>query len=75
MSAVLQDKPQPEITPIVAGQLWAIPKDGPWGGHYPPVTILDVADGWVRYAHAAVFTDCRMDEFDFRRIYRFVGQA
>lgn len=61
--------------PIAAGQLWAIPKDGPWGGHYPPMTILDARDGWVRYDDGSVFRDQRLEEDAFRRIYRYVGTA
>lgn len=60
--------------PIAPGQLWAIPKDGPWGGHYPPKTIIDVRDGWVRYGDE-VFRDERMEEVAFLRIYRHVGEA
>jgi len=48
----------------VAGELWYFGKgDGsPWPvKKYPPVTILDVRDGWVRYSFASMFLDERKE--------------
>lgn len=58
------------VEPIVAGQLWAMPKDGPWDETYKPVTILGVRDGWVRYSMSEFFPDNRMQERNFRQCYR-----
>lgn len=55
---------------VIAGTEWAIPKDGPWGGHYPCVKILDVREGWVRYAYEGAFPDNRMEEDAFVRLYK-----
>lgn len=58
-----------QATPIFPGQQWAKPKDGPWGGYFPPVTITDVREGWVRYDMPG-FSDNRMEEIAFRAIYK-----
>jgi hypothetical protein len=58
------------------GQKWVfIPEQkDPWERkHYPPVTILDVRDGWVRYAMQSVFTDERTTIKSFTRMYRRVA--
>jgi hypothetical protein len=61
--------PDLSLVPVAPGQQWAIPKGGPWAGHYPPVTVTACADGWVRYGYAEVFTDERLPEAAFRAIY------
>lgn len=58
-----------------AGELWQFaPRGrGPWPvGHYKPVTVLDVAEGWVRYSMGEIFTDERLTVEDFTRMYRKV---
>jgi hypothetical protein len=43
----------------------------PWPREkYPPVTILDAQDGWVRYKFTTLFPDQRMPESTFRALYR-----
>ena len=61
-------------TPIFAGQLWAMPKPGPWKGYGPTVEILDVRDGWVRYA-GFPGDDSRREERDFRESFQWVGDG
>ena len=36
----------------------------------PPVRILDVKDGWVRYAMKTMFTDERMEINSFNSMYK-----
>lgn len=57
------------LEPIEAGQRWAIPMEGPWGGFHSPVVVLDVKDGWVRYSIPPSFPDNRRTEGDFRELY------
>lgn len=57
------------------GERWALHiDDGPWGAKkYPPVLILDVKDGWVRYQmSASMFSDERKRESDFVSMYKRV---
>jgi hypothetical protein len=70
-------KPVPAIVDpaedIAAGQKWVLSEsDGsPWPREkYPPVTILDAQDGWVRYKFTTLFPDQRMPESTFRALYR-----
>jgi hypothetical protein len=44
----------------VVGELWVLSDGSPWQTKYPPVTILDVKDGWVRYDMNKIFRDERM---------------
>ncbi len=47
---------KPESPPLredpKIGEKWILGKmtDDPWERRYPPVVILDVRDGWVRYS-------------------------
>lgn len=55
------------------GEKWIFdpcPKE-PWPrSPFPPVTILDVQNGWVRYAFQSVFTDERQRVDQFMKMYR-----
>ena len=66
--------PEPQAistkTPV-AGEYWLLEDDSPWPKHYPPVRIIDVGSGWVRYWMGNIFPDCRMQTKEFIRIYRF----
>lgn len=64
-------------TPILVGHLWARPKEGPWGGYESPVIIMDVREGWVRYAVplAPPEFDFRKPEPDFRKSFEWVGDG
>jgi hypothetical protein len=57
-----------EVAELAAGQRWAHPKPGPWGGHGVVVTITDVRDGWVRYDYEST-PDERSPEKFFREWY------
>jgi hypothetical protein len=58
----------PDLIKIAAGQQWAIPRGGPWPGTFPPVTVLDVREGWVRFEDSSA-PDRRMEEPAFRSLY------
>jgi hypothetical protein len=59
----------------VAGEKWIlhVDKTDPWGGNkYPPVKILDVKEGWVRYKIGDyIFKDERMPVERFVAIYDY----
>lgn len=63
------------------GESWVLKgedEDGcPWEGQkWKPVRILDVRDGWVRYAIGSLlFNDERLRLESFTKIYRRVGDA
>jgi hypothetical protein len=59
------------------GELWVFMPDkkGPWptdARRHKPVEVLDVREGWVRYAMGNVFPDERMSVKDFTWMYRKV---
>jgi hypothetical protein len=67
-------------TPILVGHLWARPKEGPWGGHESPVAVVDVRDGWVRYAFPNHGTDRSLNDFrkpegEFRKSFEWIGDG
>jgi hypothetical protein len=63
--------------PVVpkAGEKWRMPnKPDPWPQpDNPPVKILDVKDGWVRYRMNELFPDERKPMKDFLQLYRLVS--
>jgi hypothetical protein len=65
-----------DVAPVAPkpGELWQLrPKGSPWPEkNYPPVTILDVKDGWVRYDMVSLFKDERMRVSAFVGMYRNV---
>lgn len=64
----------PSLEPrINRGEEWALEQNNdPWGGkEYPPVKIIDVRDGWVRYdMGGSIFRDERKTIGDFVALYR-----
>ncbi len=57
----------------VPGESWSLffETEDPWGPtRTVPVKILDVKEGWVRYAFPNIFTDERMDIKTFIIIYK-----
>jgi len=54
------------------GESWTLIDNSPWPQNYPPVKILAVKDGWIRYDMPPVFMDQRMKLKDFLRIYKKV---
>lgn len=70
-----EQKPADNEPAIAAGELWQfVPRPDPWGSkNYPPVRIIDVRDGWVRYdMGGAVFRDERHPVEAFVGMYRRV---
>ncbi len=67
---------QKEETPKVeAGQKWRFYEEGdPFPSKYPPVTIIDARQGWVRYSMGWFFDDERMKESTFLSMYRKVTE-
>ncbi len=58
-------KPDPKI-----GETWFLDKGGPWPkGEFGRVKILDVREGWVRYAYPSIYTDERMKLRSFTDIF------
>jgi len=58
---------EPEV-----GERWVFNDDDPWGGKkFPPVKILDVKDGWVRYYIGHYYSDERREMDSFLYIYKF----
>jgi len=55
------------------GELWELTDDSPWPKNVPPVTVLAVKDGWVRYDMPPLFMDQRMELKDFLRMYKKVN--
>lgn len=62
-------KPLPPIPPHV-GERWRLRSEDPWGSKSPPVAILDVQAGWVRYYMNRFFDDERMRIDEFTRLYK-----
>ena len=63
---------------IRIGEKWKLKEgDGsPWPTkEFPPVTILDVKEGWVRYEIGDAFPDNRMGIKEFTRIYEQVSDV
>ncbi len=60
----------------VKGEKWLldIGTSDPFPPKYPPVRILDVKDGWVRYWMGSLFDDERKPIDQFMRMYKKVGQ-
>lgn len=57
------------------GEEWNTnPINDPWGGKkYPPVKILEVKGGWVRYSENETFSDERMEIDRFTAIYHITS--
>ena len=57
------------------GEKWLLTSGDPWGSKYPPVTILDQKEGWVRYkmGTSLAFNDERMELETFMDIYKRVS--
>jgi hypothetical protein len=56
------------------GDKWILRTDNgdPWGCKFPPVKVLDVKDGWVRYKIGdIIFTDERMKIEQFVSVYDY----
>lgn len=60
-----------DFSSIAKGQKWVLPSDkSPWPSKFKPVTILDVRDGWVRYAMGSCFSDERKETKEFLSMYK-----
>ena len=60
------------VGPIVIGDIWVMKNDSPWPNpDAPRVKILDVKDGWVRYARVGttLYQDERLVDHSFTYIY------
>ena len=70
--ASIQDEKNKVIPKIGEEWLLSIKDKSPWDttNKYPPVTILDVKDGWVRYSFVTIFTDQRMEIESFLGMYK-----
>lgn len=60
---------EPEIVPMV-GEYWQMISLDPFPSKYPPVKVIGVKDGWVRYDMGKLFNDERMEIKIFKMIYR-----
>ena len=56
------------------GEKWILKgDDSPWPKNYKPVTIIDIKDGWVRYAFCDSFMSDELELDTFLAIYKFIG--
>lgn len=66
---------RPKVVEPKVGEEWCLNSDdSPWeSSFHPPVRILDVKGGWVRYRMNSLFPDERLPFENFVRIYHNVN--